>query len=424
MKRALLIAFHFPPFSGSSGIQRTLVFCRYLREFGWDPIVLSAHPRAYPTTSEDMLNRIPDDVVVERAFALDAGRHLAVNGAYVGLSALPDRWSSWWFGGVLTGRSMIRRYRPSVIWSTFPIATAHMIGGSLARWSGLPLVADFRDAMVVESYPEPPLVEWSFRKVEAATMKTAAAAVFTTPSSRDMYRHRYSEQASMKYECIRNGYDEESFEAAIKLHESRHDKSEDSGPLKLLHSGLMKRVERNPEPFLQALAELRTEKVLSPESVRVVFRAPVNTGELQEIIDRLELRDMVELAPAVAYEEALAELLDADVLLLFQAATCNHLVPAKVYEYLRAERPILALTDEAGDTASVLRDINVNSIIDIESKERIKTYLPKFLEKVRASEFSVPPLADVKQFSRREQTRDLARLFDDVAHIPAREAGS
>lgn len=419
MKRALLIAFHFPPFSGSSGIQRTLVFCRYLREFGWDPIVLSAHPRAYPVTREDMLSGIDDDLVVERAFALDAARHLALKGRYVGLSALPDRWSSWWIGGVLKGRSLIRRYRPSVIWSTFPIATAHMIGGSLSRWSGLPLVADFRDAMVVESYPEPPMIEWSYRKVEASTIGTASAAVFTTPSSLNMYRERYSGRAATRFECIRNGYDEESFAAAYALHENRNETQSKSGPLKLLHSGLIKRIERNPEPFLQAIAELRQKRVLSSESVQVVFRAPVNDGELQEVIDRFGLSDIVEIAPAIDYQHALAELLEADGLLLFQAATCNHLVPAKVYEYLRARRPILALTDKAGDTAKILADVGVNSIVDIESKEEIKAFLPKFLDSVRASSAVVPSLSVVQQFSRREQTRDLARLFDDVDNARA-----
>jgi len=95
MKRVLMIAYHYPPLRGSSGIQRTLAFSRYLREYGWQAIVLTAHPRAYPETGEDQLGDVPVDVPVYRAFALDASRHLSVRGAYPKLIALPDRWSSW-----------------------------------------------------------------------------------------------------------------------------------------------------------------------------------------------------------------------------------------------------------------------------------------------------------------------------------------
>lgn len=411
MNRALLIAFQFPPFSGSSGIQRTLMFCKYLRDFGWEPVVLSADPRAYPLTSEDLLENIPADVVVERAFAVDAARHLSIAGRYFGFTALPDRWSSWWFGGVPAGRRLIRRYRPDVIWSTFPIATAHLIGGSLARSSGLPLVADFRDAMVVEHYPEPPMIEWSFRKVEAATVRSAAAVVCTTPTSQALYSQRYRGQPGVRFECIKNGYDEAMFAAAGKIARPYR---RSHGPVKLLHSGLIKRIERNPLPFLQAIGELHAERAIGPESLRVVFRAPSNADDFRRMVEEAGAGEIVEVAPSIPYQQALAELMESDGLLLFQGAICNHLIPAKVYEYLRAGRPILALTDAQGDTARILRSVGVDTIVDIDSKDRIKSYLPEFVQMIAAQSAPVPPLSVVQQFSRREQTRELATLFSQV----------
>ena len=53
MKRLMMVAYHFPPLAGSSGIQRTLNFVRHLPRFGWEPLVLTAHPRAYTRTSDD-----------------------------------------------------------------------------------------------------------------------------------------------------------------------------------------------------------------------------------------------------------------------------------------------------------------------------------------------------------------------------------
>jgi hypothetical protein len=81
VKRALMVAFHYPPAFGSSGVQRALKFSQYLPEFGWLPLVLTAHPRAHANRSPAQLEDVPAEVIVKRAFALDAATHLAVRGA-------------------------------------------------------------------------------------------------------------------------------------------------------------------------------------------------------------------------------------------------------------------------------------------------------------------------------------------------------
>ncbi len=78
VKRVLMVAFHFPPLRGSSGIQRALKFVQYLPALGWQPLVLSAHPRAYVNQGPDQMAEIPPEAVVKRAFAIDAGRHLGL----------------------------------------------------------------------------------------------------------------------------------------------------------------------------------------------------------------------------------------------------------------------------------------------------------------------------------------------------------
>ncbi|MFU8858771.1 MAG: hypothetical protein ACNA8S_17435, partial [Deferrisomatales bacterium] len=62
-----MVAFHFPPIQGSSGVHRTLAFAKYLKEFGWGATVLTAHPRAYLSVREENLRMIPDHVRVVRA---------------------------------------------------------------------------------------------------------------------------------------------------------------------------------------------------------------------------------------------------------------------------------------------------------------------------------------------------------------------
>ena len=81
MRSVLMVAFHYPPSFGSSGVQRTLKFSRHLPALGWKPLVLTAHARAHPEGSPVGMADIPADAVVARAFALDSRRHLAIRGS-------------------------------------------------------------------------------------------------------------------------------------------------------------------------------------------------------------------------------------------------------------------------------------------------------------------------------------------------------
>jgi hypothetical protein len=84
MKRVLMIAFHYPPLRGSSGIQRTLKISHCLPEYGWQPLILTASNKAYAQVGDELLGEIPAYVPVKRAFALDITRHLTFRGAYRG----------------------------------------------------------------------------------------------------------------------------------------------------------------------------------------------------------------------------------------------------------------------------------------------------------------------------------------------------
>jgi glycosyltransferase involved in cell wall biosynthesis len=210
MKRILMIAYHFPPLAGSSGIQRTLRFVQHLPSFGWQPLVLTANPRAYERTSDDLMGEVPADAIVHRAFALDAARHLSLRGRYLGSMARPDRWISWKFDAVRVGLRMIKTYHPDAIWSTYPIATAHMIGAELHRRTGVPWLADFRDPMAQEGYPADPRTWQSFKEIEMEAVRNADFSLFTTPGSARVYRQRYPEAAE-RVVVLENGYDEESF---------------------------------------------------------------------------------------------------------------------------------------------------------------------------------------------------------------------
>ena len=108
MRTVLLIAYHYPPVQGSSGVQRTLRFSQHLPKFGWRPIVLTITPRAYEAVTDGHGNEIPGEIMVDRAFGFDAARQLSVFGRYPQRLALPDRWATWKPFAITSGKSSLR----------------------------------------------------------------------------------------------------------------------------------------------------------------------------------------------------------------------------------------------------------------------------------------------------------------------------
>lgn len=407
MKRVLMIAYHFPPLAGSSGIQRTLRFVRHLPALGWEPVVLSAHPRAYDRTSDDQLADVPADIPVIRAPAWDTARHFALAGQYPGFLARPDRWVSWWLGAVPSGLQAIRRFRPAAIWSTYPVATAHCIGHTLAARSGLPWIADFRDPMAQDDYPTDPATWRSFERIERRSVARARFSTFTTPSALTAYRTRYPEQAP-RLSLLENGYDEETFAGAAAPLQPLN-----PGKLTLLHSGIVYPSERDPSALFAALERLRGNAPQVYARLQVRFRASVHDALLAELAARHQVSEAVEILPAVAYREALAEMLRADALLILQASNCNAQIPAKFYEYLRAGRPILALTDPRGDTAQVTRAAGIQAIAPLDDPAAIAALLASYAAEPEAG--TLPSAAAVAGASRLGRSRELADLLGRAA---------
>ncbi|MFP5401357.1 MAG: glycosyltransferase [Gammaproteobacteria bacterium] len=408
MKRLLMVAFHFPPLAGSSGIQRTLRFARYLPDNGWEPVVLTAHPRAYERTSGDQMQDIAPSLRVVRAQAWDTARHFAFGGRYIGALARPDRWLSWKYDAIRQGMRLIRELRPAAIWSTYPIATAHLIGLALHQRSGLPWIADFRDPMAQAGYPADRATWKQFKSIETQAADYAAAMVFTTPGACDEYRQRYP-QAAARIHLIENGYDEAPFRAIVP----------DAAPLvpgrlTLLHSGIVYPSERDPRPLFDALAELKATAPELAARLHVRLRACAHEAFVNEELARRDIADLVEPLPPIPYREALEEMCRADALLVMQAANCNAQIPAKLYEYFRAGRPLIGLTDPAGDTARTLQAAGVSAIAPLDDSAAIQELLLRYMKAGATDDFT-PDATYVTRCSREARTAACARLLEQVA---------
>jgi len=411
MKKVLLIAYHYPPVHVSSGLQRTLKFSQYLTDFFWKPAVLTINPRAYERTSESQMGEIPDTIVVKRALGLDTARHFSVAGKYPGILAYPDRWISWWPVAVLEGLSMVWKQKVDVIFSTYPIATSHLIGLTLHKLTGKPWVADFRDSMTEDNYPTDLRKRKIYQWIERKTIKNCSKAIFTTPGALAMYAERYPQYSSDKWAVIENAFDEGNFDQAGTIGKHSIQKNND---IRLVHSGVLYPSERDPTQFFEALSDLKREGLIAKGDLNIVLRATGHDDLFQVMISDNDIADIVFLEPSVPYVEALQEMLEVDGLMVFQASNCNHQIPAKIYEYLRAEKPVLALTDKLGDTAGVLKRANVGMVVALDDKKQIKQGLLDFIQQIKEGSASKADRTVWMQHSRYTRTEQLAKLLDEV----------
>jgi len=397
----LMIAYHYPPEGSSSGVLRTLKFSKYLPTFGWRAHVLTLKEECYLRKDEELARDIPSNAVVHRTAALDPRLCFS----------LPDRFAGWVPIGVLHGKRLSRRERIDAIFSTSPFPSAHLIALLLKRSLKRPWVADFRDPWVEDgAWPRPGSLRYRIESfLEKRVLWAADWITVTTDGLKEHLLRRCPEISAEKIVVIENGFDEEDFRDVEKKYEP------EACRLIILHAGMVTPEYRDPFPLLEALANLVRAGKIARGAVTVRFlgggRYPESAGFTARVED-LGLRDCVDVQTRVSYRQCLASLCQADALLLLQDSDdTRHLVPAKAYEYLRAARPILALTTQ-GATAELIRRSGRGYLVDPGNRSQIEaTLLTLMASKANGGRVSDLPDIDLRRYERRELTARLAGLL-------------
>ena len=162
----VFVSFHFPPIQASSGVLRILSFVKHFAAKGWSVTVVTARASAYEHTNPKNVDATPSNVIVRRAWSLNARKHLSVKGRYLGLLAVPDNWATWIpFAYVVTAIQILAD-RPSAVVTTYPIASCHVVGWLVKLTFGIPWIADFRDPMLQDNYPRGRALRWAYEAIE------------------------------------------------------------------------------------------------------------------------------------------------------------------------------------------------------------------------------------------------------------------
>ncbi|MCJ8321272.1 MAG: glycosyltransferase [Colwellia sp.] len=403
-KRILMVALDFPPCK-SAGVQRTLKFAEYLKDFGWEPIILTVTNSAHETVDESQL--VPEAIkYVYRSFSFNASRDFSIKGKYLSILKEPDRWWTWKFTAVPLGKKLIKEFSPDIIWSTYPVSTAHHIASKLAKWSNIPWIADYRDPVQSRYDGSAERLFNLAQKIEKKTLLNASKVVFTTKQASMLYQYLYPELKLTKFSVIENGYDEGNFISLNTDTDTDTDTEHNNSKFTLLHSGAVYENGRNPSLLFQALSSLKEQKKISSENFQLVFRGISKDAYIQQIL-ALNINDLLVFLPSIDYMDSLKEMMEADGLLLIQGPLFNNQIPGKVFEYIRSGRPILAYTSQNGATGQLLQDVE-------------ESYCADSLDDLELSIIKIMKVAKVKRnnierYSRYEKTKELVQLLDSMS---------
>jgi glycosyltransferase involved in cell wall biosynthesis len=411
VKSILYIAYHYPPIQGSSGVHRSLAFTRYLVENEWDTRVLTGSLKGYENWSSQQLKFIPERIKVIRAFCRNSVKLFGYKGKHFAWMVLPDPWQSWILSGFIRGLVSILKKRPDAIVSTYPIASAHLIAYLLHKVSGVPWIADFRDPMAQADYPSDANKKKIFLWIERKAVKHCKFVMLTAPGAIDFYQSKFPAVAKDFWQLIPNGFDQEILDQVRANNTAKSKSASAVKPIILLHSGIIYPSERDPQVLFSALAELKLEGVFNHHKLQVRMRASGYEANYQANIRALQIEDLVQFLPAIPYQQALNEMLNVDALLLLQAANCNYQIPAKAYEYIYAQKPILALTPLEGDTGKLLNVLGMSCIAPLDNKDKIKQAIKTFLHKLTTDDFTYLDPQGLHSYSRQYHAKTFERLL-------------
>ena len=390
----LLIAFDYLP-AQNPGVERTHKFARYLKEFGWQPIVLTVNASTYDLEQKDFI----DDEHVYRTFCIDVSKHLAYKGKYFSWLKQPDRYVGWALTAIPKGLKLIKQYKPKVIWSTFPVLTSHCIAFSLSKLTGIPWLADYRDPLQSyydkSVYKKEKLTRW----LDKLVIQHCSKVVTVTEGALQLYRQIHPDQAEDKFICIGNGFDQSNFTDLVG------DDEITSNTFELYHGGSLYKTGRDPSIILYAIAHLVNAGSITQGDLKLTLEGMNNQNSYQPLVDQLAINDFVFFSSQVSSSKALVNMRRANLLIVVQGEVFNNQIPSKVYEYLATDLPIIALTPEKSETALLLKEHK--GCFCTESITALAKQLTAFM-----SETNKRYCRDTSKYERRSRTRELVDVLE------------
>ena len=423
-KKALIITYYWPP-AGGPGVQRWLKFVKYLPEFGIEPIVYCPENPNYPITDDSLKAEIPNDLTILKqpikepyrlASILSKKSSEQISSGVIpkekkqtvvqklmlfirGNFFIPDARKNWIKPSVFFLSEYIEKHQINTIITTGPPHSLHLIGLQLKERHDVNWLADFRDPWTTIGYHKQlKLTSSSAEKhkaLESKVLQSADQIIVTSANT----KKEFASKTKQPITVITNGYD------------SHHiDRPEKDSKFTIAHIGSLLS-ERNPKLLWEALSELMHEDSSFSEAFQLHLIGVVSDDVLQTL-QQHSLSNHIKTLGYLSHQEAIKAQMSSRVLLLIEidSEDTKVIIPGKLFEYMAADTPILAVGPKDSDVETILKTTNTGQYFYYDQKQAIKSQILSYFEAYKTNSLAVNAIG-LQQYSRKALTKTLAELL-------------
>lgn len=401
MKRVLFLAFYFPP-RNNIACYRTGCFAKFLPQHDWLPTVICQDwPADRPDSDPDFVGAFPDSVEIYRIPPPpERGPYQRVWLRKLAPYIWPHRAPIlWWRQARQKVLALLQTTQFDAIWATSDPLTPLTLGLEASRLTGVPWAADIRDCLNVQRFGS--WYKRSFFRRQERRLCRAADAVITVSGG---LAEALSTITARPVSIITNGFDPSLLPDEIQP---------PTDLFTILYAGTLVLGRQDPRPVFEAL-QLCFQRGHIPRGAAEVVFLGTRPDSVKQMVNGAAASLPVRVLPRLPHRAALAFQTRASVLLLLAHSAERGVMTGKVFDYLAAARPILAVPDDHHTTARLLKATGAGvALTDVESiagqlREWYALWLSDRFFRLRRNE------AEVNRYSRAVQAGELARILDEL----------
>jgi len=425
MKKVLIITYYWPP-SGGSGVQRWLKFVKYLRDFGIEPVIYTVENPNYALIDDSLGSEIPEGIEILRKPIWEPYKLASIfskkknNQESVGFLTkkksfsskvisyiranyfIPDARMFWIKPSVKFLRKYLKENKIEAIISSGPPHSMHLIALKLKKELGIKWISDFRDPWTdIDYLHQLPLTKRSIQKheqLEKKVLQNSDGVIVVGETMRQSYLNDCK-----NITVITNGFDQDEVEEKVTMDEE----------FSITHIGLMNE-DRNPKILWQALAKLCKENTSLHNNLKIRLIGKVSEKVVEDI-KTYGLLDKLELIDYLPHKEVIKHQQKSQILLLSinNVPSSKGIITGKIFEYLMAKRPIIAIGPTDGDLAKILDSTNSGAVIEFNDTNSMVSKLENLYELYDNNNLQNES-SNIQQFHRKQLTENLAKLINQV----------
>ncbi len=426
LKKVIIITYYWPP-SGGSGVQRYLYFTKYLRQFGWEPVIFTVEDGAYSVVDEKLMDEVPKgiEVIKQKAWepnqlykkitgrketaSIDSSIFKDQKKSFVNRLAIwvrgnlfiPDARMFWIKPSVKRLNKYIENNKVDAIISTSPPQSTHLIANKVSKQNKTPWLADFRDPWTdIGYFDELKLSNWAKKKhlkLEEMVMQNADSLLTVSR----IWQKDFEKIRKSSVDYIPNGYESTSVKEIITPDKDFYTWS---------YVGVLTE-DREPTVLWEEMDELYKSNTEFSNKFRLRFVGNIS-NQIQENIKKYSFHEKVTFKGNIPKSELNEVLYTSNVLLLIGIPGVRGVLPGKVFEYLNTKRFILNISEENSEAEDFLNKVNGGLSSSFEDREKTKENILELWQ--NNLDNTMVKSAGLKKYSRENITKELVLILNRI----------